>query len=76
MCVGHGSGQQAEESRLGILGCRGCAPSLQGDQALACGDGEQEVVLRDEERRDDMIPGCFEAEGRGAVQGRVGRATF
>jgi hypothetical protein len=39
---------------------------LQGDQALTCGDGEQEEVLRDEERRDGMIPGC-----RGAVQGEV-----
>jgi hypothetical protein len=31
---------------------------LQGDQALTCGDGEQEGVLRGEETRDDMIPGC------------------
>ena len=49
---------------------------LQGGQALTCGDGEQEVVLRDEERRDDMIPGCVVLAGRGAVQGRVGRVTF
>ena len=49
---------------------------LQGDQALTCGDGEQEEVLRDEERRDDTIPGCVVLGGRGAVQRQVGRATF
>lgn len=27
VCVGHGSGQQVEEWKRGILGCRGCAPS-------------------------------------------------
>ena len=47
---------------------------LQGGQALTCGDGEQEEVLRDEERRVDMAPGCVVPGGRGAVQREVGRA--
>jgi len=49
---------------------------LQGDQALTCEDGEQGEVLRDEEKRDDMIPGRIVPGAREAVQGQVGRTTF
>lgn len=49
---------------------------LQGGQALTCGDGGQEEVLRDEVTRDEMVLGCIVPGPRGAVQGQVGWTTF